>query len=107
MVSKLMQDSLVRQIHERGHLGREKTEKLLKMDYWFKEARQKIESIIQNCINCILAEGKTGKREGWLHQIPKGERPFVTRHIDHLSPIDAFTKFVWLSYKINRHIEGN
>jgi len=30
----------------------EKMEKLLKVDYWFKEARRKINGIIQNCINC-------------------------------------------------------
>jgi len=35
-----MQGSLIRQIHERGHLGPKETEKLLKMDY-FKRARQK------------------------------------------------------------------
>jgi len=36
-----MQDSLIRQIHERGHLGPEKTEKLLKMDDWFKGAKNR------------------------------------------------------------------
>jgi len=108
VVPKLMQDSLIRQIHEYSHLGPEKTEKLLKMDYWFKIARQKIESIMQNCINCILAERKMEKGEGWLHPIPKEECPFDTYYIDHLGPlpstkkeyhyffivIDAFTKLV-------------
>lgn len=72
--------------------------------------RAKIESIIQNCVNCILAEKKLGLQDGWLHPIDKGGGPFDTYHVDHLGPlpttqkryvhifavIDAFTKFVWL-----------
>ncbi|KAL4149769.1 hypothetical protein QTP88_003637 [Uroleucon formosanum] len=48
------------------------------------------------------------KREGYLHSIPKGDRPFLTIHVDHLGPlektknsnkfilvvIDSFSKFV-------------
>jgi len=48
-----------------GYLGPEKTEKSLKMDYLFKEARRNIDGIIQNCINYILPERKIGKEEGW------------------------------------------
>jgi len=80
------------------------------MNYWFKGTRQKIESIVQKYINCILTERKTGKRESWLHPIPKEECPFDTYHINNLGPlpsikkeyhylfivINAFTKFVWL-----------
>jgi len=72
--------------------------------------RQKVEDVIRSCINCIVAERKTGKSDDWLHPIPKGDRPFDTYHVDHLGPlqstrkkychlfvvIDAFTKFVWL-----------
>lgn len=106
----LMQNSIIQQTHERGHFGPDKTEKLLRINYWFKGMRNKIEKVIQNCINCILAERKSGKLEGYLHPIPKGEIPFDTYHVDHLGPlpstkkkyrhllvvIDAFTKFVWL-----------
>lgn len=110
VVPKLMQNSIIRQAHERGHFGPDKTEKLLKTDYWFKGMRTKIEKVIRNCINCILAEQKAGKQEGWLCPIDKGEMPFQTYHVDHLGPmpstkkkychlfvvIDAFTKFVWI-----------
>jgi transposase InsO family protein len=72
--------------------------------------RPKIEKYVQNCINCILAERKSGKLEGWLHPIDKEGVPLGTYHIDHLGPlpstkkkyvyifavIDGFTKFVWL-----------
>jgi len=110
VVPKLMQYGLIRQVHERGHFGPDKTQKLLLMDYWFKGMRQKVEDVIRSCINCIVAERKTGKSDDWLHPIPKGDRPFDTYHVDHLGPlqstrkkychlfvvIDAFTKFVWL-----------
>ena len=109
VVPKLMQTSIIRQVHERGHFGTTKTEQLLKSDYWFKNMHSKIEKVIQNCLACILATKKFGKQEGLLHPIDK-EAPLDTYHIDHLGPmpstqkryryifavIDAFTKFVWL-----------
>jgi len=52
----------------------------------------------------------SGKKEGFLNYIPKGDKPFLTTHVDHLGPlektgnknkfifviIEAFTKFVKL-----------
>lgn len=110
VVPELMQNSVIRRAHEQEHFGPDKTEKLIKMNYWFTGMRKKIEDVIQNCISCILAERKSGKKEGWLHPIPKGEKPFDTYHVDHLGPlpstkknyrhlfvvIDAFAKFIWL-----------
>lgn len=72
--------------------------------------RNTIEKVIRNCVNCILANRKTGKLDGYLNPIPKGNVPLETYHIDHLGPfsltkkkyryifviIDAFSKFVWL-----------
>ena len=62
------------------------------------------------CIPCLLATRKSGKKEGFLNPIDKGELPFDTLHIDHLGPLDAtkklynyiltvidgYTKFVWI-----------
>jgi len=70
VVPKLMQNSIIKQAHERGHFSSDKTEKLIKVNYWFKGMCKKIEKVIQNCINCVLAEKKSGKREV---PIPKGE----------------------------------
>lgn len=83
---------------------------MIRRDYWFKGMRAKIDKVIRNCVRCILAERKTGKKEGLLHPIEKGEYPLDTYHIDHLGRlastaknyrhilvvIDAFTKFTWL-----------
>ena len=58
----------------------------------------------------ILGKKKYGKKEGFLHPIPKGDVPFDTMHMDHIGPlpstnksykhlltmIDGFTKFAWI-----------
>lgn len=110
VVPKSMQSQIIRQAHEKGHFSIAKTEALLRKDYWIPSVTAKIEKIIRNCVACILAEKKQGKREGFLNPIAKGEVPLDTYHIDHLGPlpstkknykhifvvIDAFSKFTWL-----------
>lgn len=72
--------------------------------------RTKVESVLRNCVPCILAERKHGKAECFLNPIDKGDVPLDTFHIDYLGPlqstkksyahifvvVDAFSKFVWL-----------
>lgn len=57
-----------------------------------------------------MATKKSGRQEGFLHAIDKGEIPLDTFHLDHVGPlattnksynhilviVDAFSKFVWL-----------
>lgn len=110
VVPRLLQMQVIRQAHEQGHYGVAKTEALLLQNFWFKGMRPKIEKTIQNCLSCILAERKNGKKEGLIQPISKGDLPLDTYHIDHLGPmtatqkqyqhlfvvVDAFTKFTWL-----------
>lgn len=110
VVPQAMQMQIIRRAHEQGHFGINKTEALVKVDYWIPNLRTKVEKLITNCISCILAEKKHGKQECFLHPIEKSSVPLNTFHIDHLSPlpstkkssvyifavIDAFSKFVWL-----------
>ncbi|XP_063994904.1 uncharacterized protein LOC135172646 [Diachasmimorpha longicaudata] len=65
---------------------------------------------IKNCLKCISFSPSSGKCEGYLHIVPKGNVPFATIHVDHVGPIDrnrlikqnvlgvvdGFTKFVKL-----------
>jgi len=109
VVPKAMQSQIIKRAHKRGHFAINKTEQIVKRDYWFRGMRAKIEKVIRNCIDCILAERKQGKQEGWLHTIEKGDLPLDCYHIDHLGPlpstkknykhifvvVDAFSKFVW------------
>ncbi|XP_033318399.1 uncharacterized protein K02A2.6-like [Bombus bifarius] len=110
VVPKAMQVQVVRQAHERGHFGVTKTEAIVKKDFWFKGLREKVEHVVSNCLDCILAERKLGKQEGYLNPLDKGDTPLDTYHIDHAGPmtatkkryahifvvVDAFTKFTWL-----------
>lgn len=105
-----MQKQLTRFEHEKGHFGITKTENLLKQQFYFPHMRKVVENVISNCVPCILASKKSGKPEGLLHPIPKGDSPLNTYHIDFLGPlpssnknykhifsvVDAFTKFIWL-----------
>lgn len=105
-----MQSQIIRQAHENGHFSVDKTEKLIKKNYWFVGMREKIEKVLRNCLDCILAERKQGNQEGLLKPIPKGEIPLDMYHVDHVGPlhstrksyrhifvvVDAFSKFTWL-----------
>lgn len=110
VVPKKLQTQVIQQAHQRGHFGITKTEALVAEDYWFKGLRSKVEKVVRNCLDCILAERKQGKQEGLLQPIGKGDTPLDTFHVDHLGPmtqtkkkyqhllviIDAFTKFSWI-----------
>lgn len=111
VVPRVMQTQIIRKTHEQGHFGVNKTGILVRADYWIPGLRSKIESVIKNCVACILAERKHGKQECLLNPIEKESVPLDIFHIDHLGPlpstqksyghilvvVDAFSKFVWLS----------
>lgn len=110
VVPKAMCSQIIKCAHERGHFSVAKTEAIVKRDYHIPDLRAKIEKHIRNCINCILANKRQGKQEGFLCPIDKGEIPLDTYHVDHLGPlattkksyryilavIDGFSKFTWL-----------
>ena len=93
-----------------GHRACEKVLDALLKSYWFPDMGKKVKEYISNCLQCIAFSSKHGKRDGFLHSIPKGNMPFETIHIDHFGPvpiknmkkryvflvIDGFTKFVKL-----------
>lgn len=77
---------------ESGHLASEKTYKLIKRNYWFPEMKKKIVEHIKNCCKCIAFNPITGKKEGLVHTIPKGDKTFETLHIDHMKVADVRVK---------------
>lgn len=94
---------------EMGHVGISKVSELIEKSYWFPQLRAKVKNHIENCLKCIAFSSKGGKVEGYLHSIPKPNRPFEMLHIDHYGPIhgkdprkhlfvvvDACSKFVKL-----------
>lgn len=96
------------------HVGVDKCFDYLKKSYWFPNMKSRIKKILGTCLKCAHFQPSSGKTEGMLHNIPKGNIPFDVLHIDHLGPlptgktknkhiflvVDGFTKFVKL-YAVN------
>jgi len=111
-VPAALETSILHKYHnEMGHVGVEKTLRNIMNSYWFPEMKAKVSNHIASCLKCIAFTPNSGKSEGLLHSIPKGNVPFATLHIDHLAPasrsgpshkryifsvVDAFTKHVKL-----------
>lgn len=110
-VPKSMENQAMHKYHdEMGHIGTEKTTTIILRSYWFPNLRDKVETHIRNCLKCISYSPSSGKAEGFLHSIPKGNISFMTLHIDHFGPVDkqrllkryvflvvdSFTKYVKL-----------
>ncbi|GFY54922.1 transposon Tf2-6 polyprotein [Trichonephila inaurata madagascariensis] len=105
-----MQTEIIKIIHEKGHFSVAKTEEVVKQEFFIPNLNKLAQQVIANCVPCILANRKLGKREGFLNPIPKDETPLHTYHVDFIGPlesinknyqhiitvIDAFTKFSWL-----------
>lgn len=84
-----MENNIIRKYHdELGHFCAEKTSEAILRNYWFPQLKDKVKTYITNCLKCIAFSPITGKKEGYLNSIPKGDIPFLTCHIDHFGPID-------------------
>ncbi|GFY57215.1 enzymatic polyprotein [Trichonephila inaurata madagascariensis] len=87
-----------------------KTEEIVKREFFIPNLTNVVKKVIVNCVPCILANKKTGKKEGFLNPISKVNIPLSTYHVDFIGPlpstnksyqhvltvVDAFTKFTWL-----------
>ncbi|GFW60632.1 hypothetical protein TNCV_569781 [Trichonephila clavipes] len=107
---KAMQAELIKFIHENGHFSVGKTEEIVKQEFFIPNLSNVVKKVIVNCVPCILASKKTGKKEGFLNPISKESIPLSMYHVDFIGPlpstnksyqhiftvVDAFTKFTWL-----------
>lgn len=110
VIPEIMDIEMIRRAHGVGHFGKKKIKDVLEDSNFINSLDNKIEKVISTCVPCILASRKTGKKEGFLNPINKGELPLSTLHCDHLGPleatrkqynyiltvVDAYTKFVWI-----------
>ncbi|GFT90524.1 transposon Tf2-6 polyprotein [Trichonephila clavipes] len=102
-----MQTELIKLAHEKGHFSSAKTEEIVKREFFIPNLSKQVQNVIFNCVSCIKANKKCGKKEGFLNPIPKEDVPLSTYHVDFIGPfpstnkryqhiltiIDAFTKF--------------
>lgn len=110
VVPECMEDEIIRSAHQCGHFAAKRTEDVVRREYYIPSLTNKVKQLISNCVTCLVANRKEGRKEGFLHCIEKTDLPLHTYHVDHLGPlestskqynhifavIDAFTKFVWL-----------
>ncbi|KAL4147807.1 hypothetical protein QTP88_002156 [Uroleucon formosanum] len=88
-VPQAMENNVIRSCHDdMAHIGIEKVVENIRRIYWFPDMNLKVRNYVFNCLKCIEYSLITGKREGYLHSIPKGDRPFLTIHVDHLGPLE-------------------
>ncbi|GFX19480.1 hypothetical protein TNCV_2073891 [Trichonephila clavipes] len=107
---KAMEAELIKLIHKNGHFSVGKTEEIVKQEFFIPNLTNVVKKVILNCVPCILANKKTGKKEEFLNPISKESIPLNTCHVDFIGPlpstnknyqhiftvVDAFTKFTWL-----------
>uniref|UniRef100_W8CD04 RNA-directed DNA polymerase n=1 Tax=Ceratitis capitata TaxID=7213 RepID=W8CD04_CERCA len=107
---KLMEFEIIKDAHEKGHFGMQKTMHIIEQQFFIPHLDRKVNKVVNNCVRCIVHNKKLGKKEGMLQVIDKGDTPLCTLHIDHLGPMDAttkkykyilamtdaFSKFIWL-----------
>ncbi|GFY42006.1 transposon Tf2-6 polyprotein [Trichonephila inaurata madagascariensis] len=105
-----MEAELIKLIHENGHFSVAKTEEIVKQEFFIPNLTNVVKKVIVNCVLCILANKKRGKKEGFLNPISKVNIPPSTYHVDFigtlpstnksyqhvLTVVDASTKFTWL-----------
>lgn len=110
VIPSSMEQEIIKIAHRQGHYAVQKTKDLVERLYHIPNLTPKVHNIVKSCIECLVAEAKSGKKEGMLNPINKDDKPFNTYHIDHLGPmeqtkkrynhifvvIDGFSKFVWL-----------
>lgn len=77
-VPAALETSVMHKYHnETGHVGTEKTVRNIINSYWFPGMRSKVDQHIRGCLKCIAFTPTSGKSEGLLNSIPKGDVPFL------------------------------
>ncbi|GBM21660.1 Transposon Tf2-8 polyprotein, partial [Araneus ventricosus] len=93
VIPKSMKKSIVVKFHDlMGHFAVDKTVSKIKELYWFPYMKRYVRRHISMCFECLVNKVPSGKRQGFLHPIPTGRRPFAIVHLDHLGPFVTSSK---------------
>lgn len=110
VVPAQMENEVILIAHNQGHFSVKRTQDLVEKSYYIPRLKDKVSRIVDSCVKCIIVNEKSGRKEGYMQPIDKGDRPLLTYHIDHVGPmeitkklynyifvvVDAFSKYVWL-----------
>lgn len=105
-----LEDEIIRSAHLLGHFASQRTEEIIRREYYMPSLSEKVKKFITNCVACLVNNHKQGRKEGFLHNLKKTDLPLHTFHVDHLGSlestskqynhifavVDRFSKFVWL-----------
>jgi len=105
-----MKNETIFSAHSQGHFSARKIQHIIERSYFIPKLKDKTDRIVESCIRCVTVNAKTGKKEGFLTSIDRGDLPFITYHIDRVGPtemttkpynhilviVDVFSKYVWL-----------
>lgn len=86
VVPQILQNQIIRAVHELGHISARKTEAIVCRDYSISGLGAKCDRVIKNCVPCILSSRKAGKQEGWCSPIEKYGVLLHTFHIVRCHP---------------------
>jgi len=84
VVPSQMENEIIMIAHKQGHFAAKKTQDLVEKSYFIPKLKETVVRVVDSCVECIVFNSKAGKKEGFLTPIEKGDRPFMTYHIDHV-----------------------
>ncbi|GBM09860.1 Transposon Tf2-8 polyprotein [Araneus ventricosus] len=93
VIPKSMRKNIVVKFHDlMGHFAVDKTVSKIKELYWFPYMKRYVRHHTSMCFECLVNKVPSVKRQGFLHPIPTGRRPFAIVHLDHLGPFVTSSK---------------
>lgn len=77
-----MQLQILMKIYCSGHFGTDKTEEIVKRNFYIRCLRRPKRRIYNKFLDCILCNKKRGKVEEFQNTIPKEDVPLTSYHMD-------------------------
>jgi len=62
----LMEEEIIRMAHKQGHFSVKRTKEAVEKTFYIPNLSKKVIRVVKSCVECIISEGKAGKKEGFL-----------------------------------------
>lgn len=83
-----MKHKIIRIAHKQGHFSINKTQEALENTSFISQLSTKLKKVVKICVECIVTDSKSGRKEEFLNPIGRGDRPLKTLHIDLVGPME-------------------
>lgn len=74
VVPEVMPQSLIQDIHRRGHFGVRKMKAEFIKQFFVKDFDRRAQLCMMNCVNCLMVDRKAGKGKGDCDSYPSGSK---------------------------------